>query len=151
MLESLRMRMVKSQIAISIAALCIVMLLYSPLCSLSCAFSSCAFSKAEAAKPDEQSGHCRGSHESQEESSTPQPSPSAPSEDSGNCPSHVDAIAALPSVGNANVGLHQVLQPVAAEPVYVTAFHLDTRGVIRAEGTAFRSPPTKALNSILRI
>src|SRR5215211_1009594 len=74
LLEFLCMRTAKSQtaISISIAALCIVMLLYSPLCSLSCALNSCASSKAEAAKSGEQLGHCHHSEEPQEQSSTPQ-------------------------------------------------------------------------------
>ena len=145
------MRTAKPQIVISVAALCIVMLMYSPLCSLSCAFSSCLFSKAQTVKSDEQPHHCHSSEAPKKQSSTPQQIPSAPSDDSGNCPSHVDAVAIVPSTINANVGLHHDLQPVPVEPVSISAFYLDLRGAIRDEGIAFRSPPTKARNSVLRI
>src|SRR5215210_3918011 len=121
------MRTAKSHIALSVAALSIIMLLYSPLCSLSCALNSCAFTKAETAKPVEQPGHCHSSKEPKEQSSTPKQSPSAPSDDPGSCPAHVDAIAVLPSAVNANAGLHQDMQPVPAEPVSIAVFHLDLR------------------------
>src|SRR5215216_2646556 len=134
------MRTAKSQMAVSVAALCIVMFMYSPLCNIKCALNSCTFTKAETAKPAEQSGHCHGSDKSKETSSPPQHSHSAPRphNDSSNCPSHVDGVAVVPSTINANAGLHQDMQPVAAELVSVAAFHLDLRGAIRAEGTAFR-------------
>jgi hypothetical protein len=145
------MRTAKSQTAISIAALCVVMLLYSPLCSLSCALNSCASSKAEVAKSGEQPRHCHGSEEPQEQSSTPQQNPSEPSDDSGNCPSHVTAIAVLPSSLNTNVEQHQVLQPVSVEPAIIAVLHFDRRGELRAEEMSSKSPPACAINSVLRI
>lgn len=150
LLVFLCMRAAKPQMAVSIASLCIVLLLYSPLCSLSCALNSCVSSKAESAKSGEQPHHCH-SEEPQEQSSPPQGSPSVPADDSGNCPSHVNVVAVVPSIINANIALHPDLQPVAAEPVSIIAFQFDLRRAIRAEGTAFRSPPTRAINSILRI
>lgn len=151
LLESIPMRTAKSRIAVSIANLCIVMLMYSPLCSLSCALNSCVFSKAGTAKPDEQPHHCRGSQEPQEESSTPGKIPSAPLDDSGDCPSHVNLIAALPVKVNANVESHQVLHPVSVEPAIIAVLYFDRRGEIRAEEMSFKSPPARAINSVLRI
>lgn len=145
------MRAAKPQIAISIAALCIVMLLFSPLCSLSCALNSCVFSKAETAKSDEQPHHCHSSEEAQEQSSTPQKNPSAPLDDSGDCPSHVNAIAVLPVKVNANLESHQVLQPVTVEPAMIAVLYFDRRGELRAEEMSFKSPPARAINSVLRI
>jgi len=145
------MRTAKSQTVISIAALCTLMLLYSPLCSLSCALNSCASSKAEAAKSGEQPHHCHGSEEPQEQSSTSRQNPSEPSDDSGNCPSHVTAIAVLPSSLNTNVELHQVLQHVSAEPAIIAIHHFDRRGELRAEELSFKSPPVSAITSVLRI
>ena len=145
------MRTAKPQVAISIAALCSVMLLFSPLCSLSCALNSCLFSKAETAKSDEQPHHCHSSEKPQEESSKPQQNPSAPLDDSGNCPSHVNAIAALPVKVNANVESHQVLQPVPVEPALIAVLYFDRRGELRAEEMSFKSPPVSARNSVLRI
>ena len=145
------MRTAKSQVAISIAALCIVMLLYSPLCGLSCAFSSCVFSKAAVAKTDEQPHHCHGSPEPQEQSPTPKKNRSAPLDDSGNCPSHASAVAVLPVKVNANEELHNVLQPVAVEPAVIVILSFDLRGELRAEEMSFKSPPARAANSVLRI
>jgi hypothetical protein len=112
--------------------------------------NSCVFSKAETAKSDEQPQHCH-SEEPQERSSSPQKNPSAPSDDSGNCPSHVTAIAVLPSSLNTNVELHQALHPVSAEPAIIAVLHFDRRGELRAEEMSFKSPPSRATNSVLRI
>ena len=150
LLVFLRMRTAKSHLAVSVAALCILVILYSPLCSLSCAFSSCISSIVEIAGSHEQPHHCH-SEEPQEQSSTPPHGPSTPADDSGNCPGHVNVVAVVPSIINANVAAPQDSQPVFSEPVSFFAFHLDLRGAIRAEGTAFRSPPTRAINSVLRI
>jgi hypothetical protein len=145
------MRTAKPQIAIWVSALCVVMLLYSPLCTISCALNSCIFSKAEFAKSDEQPHHCHGSEEPQEQSPTPQQNPSAPYDDSGNCPSHVNEIAVLPVKVSPNVALHQVLQPVPAEPTIIAVLYFDRRGELRAEEMSFKSPPARATNSVLRI
>jgi len=147
----LRIREAKPQTANSIAALCIVMLLFSPLCSLSCALNSCVFSKAVTAKSDEQPHHCHGSQEPEEQPSAPQKSPSAPLDDSGNCPSHVSAVAILPVKVDGKVHLQQVPQPVAVEPVIIAILNFDRRGELRAEEMSFKSPPGRAINSVLRI
>ena len=151
LLEFPCMRTAKSHTAISIATLCIVMLLFSPLCSLSCALNSCVFSKALTAKSDEQPHHCHGGQEPEEQSSTPQKNPSAPLDDSGNCPSHASEIAVLPVKVDAKVHLHQVIQPVSVEPVVIAVLHFDRRGELRAEEMSFKSPPGRATNSVLRI
>lgn len=147
------MRTAKPPLLISLAAIGIAMLLYSPLCSLSCALNSCAFSRAVSPAPDERSGHCHARLPGHASSApTPQgpPAPPPPT-DSGNCPAHVDGVAALPSMLNANAGLQQNLQPEAAEPAIMAGLSFDLRGVMRADGTALRSPPARPINSVLRI
>jgi hypothetical protein len=147
------MQTAKAHIAISVAVFSIVMLLYSPLCSLSCAISNCALSKAVTSKSSEQPGHCHGSPESEEESSMPGQDPSAPDapEDSSACPFHVEAAATLPSTANLSADLNNLLQPVPADPQAIAIFYFDHRGEMRAEEAPFRSPPASPRKTVLRI
>ncbi|HKY03952.1 MAG TPA: hypothetical protein VJQ56_03630 [Blastocatellia bacterium] len=101
-----------------------------------------------ASRPDEA---CHGGGESQEQPTTPHHGPSAPSDDSGNCPAHVDVSVVFPPTMTGHVGLYHISQPVEAEPVLVAVFYFDRRGEIRAEEKSFKSPPSRALNSVLRI
>ena len=147
------MHTAKYRMAIAIAFLSIAGILYSPMCNLSCALSSCTGATSASAGPGEQSNHCHRTADSQEQSSAPLQSPLSPQpgDNSGTCPSHVEPIAVLPPTVNTTVGMNQILHSVSIEPVTIAAFYFDIRCAIRAEGKPFRSPPSLAISSILRI
>ena len=147
------MRTAKKRPALIASVFAILGLLYSPLCALRCASSDCALlTTRKVADQPEQSRHCH--HQDSEESSTnPQQHPGAPAprNDSGDCPSHTDAIAILSSAVKAPAVLHQVAPPVIADLPITAYFSFDGFAAKFAEGRPFRSPPKRAVISVYRI
>src|SRR5260370_29785679 len=92
------MHTAKNRLALLAAVIAVGVLLYSPLCSLSCAASDCS-SLPKVAKQSEQSSHCHHHQDSGEQSKKSNQHSNAPERhrDSGDCPTHTDAIGLLSS------------------------------------------------------
>ena len=162
------MHTARNPIAFVASVIAIGVLLYSPLCTLSCAASDCSvLPKSKVAKQKEQSSHCHHhqdsaeqsteSHqdskdseeqttESRQESNAPQPQ-----RDSGDCPTHTDAVAILSSAAKAPTVLQQNLQPISAVLSETLYFSFDGFASNSAGGRHFRSPPKRAVISVYRI
>ena len=148
-------RTAKNRFALLASIIAIGVLVYSPLCSLSCAASDCSLlPKTKTAKQNAPTGHC---HQHQNEEQQPTDSRSqhnAPEpdrhRDSGDCPTHTDAIAILASAVKAPAVVQQSLPLVAALPEtsYVS---FDGFAAKFAEARSFRSPPKRAVISVYRI
>ena len=152
-----RMRIVhtaKNKFAWLASIIAIGVLVYSPLCTLSCATSDCTLlPKTKTAKQTEPSGHCH-SHQDEEQPTDSHSQPNAPEpdrhRDSGDCPTHTDAIAILASAVKAPAVVQQSLPLLAALPEasYVS---FDGFAAKFAEVRSFRSPPKRAVISVYRI
>ena len=146
------MRVERSRLALLPAVISLAVLLYSPLCSLSCAAFDCSSVPATMETPERaESGHChsgkgpqRPPAESHPDSNAPEPQP-----DSGNCPAHTDTIAVLSSAVRVPAILLQSVQPVTIIPPEAISFSL--LAARTADGRPFRSPPERALTSVYRI
>lgn len=164
------MRTASKPIAFLASVISIGVLLYSPLCVLSCAASDCsAFSKSKVAKHKKQSSHChhrqqdsdaqsteshQDSKDSEEQSTESHQEPNAPEpqRDSGDCPTHTDAVAILSSAVKAPTAvLQQNLQPIFAILSETLYFTFDSFASKSAGGRHFRSPPKRAVISVYRI
>lgn len=148
------MRSARNRLGLVASVIAIAVLLYSPLCRLSCAASDCAsLPKTKAAKPEEQSGHCHHHQDAEEQSTDSRQETDAPGphKDQGDCPTHTDAPAVLSSAVKAPAGLHQGAPPsVVALPI-TAYFSFDGFAAKFAEGRPFRSPPKRAVISVYRI
>lgn len=174
------MRTARKPIAFMASVIAIGVLLYSPLCSLSCAASDCSvLQKAKVAKQKGQSSHCH-QHQDPEEQSTEhhdakdseglsteshhdakdsegqstesrQESGAPEHRDSGDCPTHTDAVAILSSAVKAPSVLQQNVQPMIAVLSETFNFSFDGFASKSAGGRHFRSPPKRAVISVYRI
>jgi hypothetical protein len=108
--------------------------------------------KTKVAKQNEQSSHCHHHQDSEEQSKSKQHS-NAPERhrDSGDCPTHTDAIALLSSAGKTPTVVHQGVQPVVAALPEAVYSSFDGGAAKFAEGRSFRSPPKRAVISVYRI
>ena len=148
------MHTARNPLALLASVIVIGMLLYSPVCSLSCAASDCSLlPKAKVTKQKEQSGHCHHHQDSEQQSTKSNHSSNAPERhrDSGDCPTHTDAIALLSSAVKAPTIVHQSVQPVVATLPKAFYFSFDDFAAKFAEGRPFRSPPKRAVISVYRI
>ncbi len=148
------MQMAQNKFALLASVIVIGVLVYSPICSLSCAASDCSLLPKTTAKQNEQPGHCHKHHDaeqhppdSREQSNAPEPERH---KDSGDCPTHTDAIAILSHAVKAPSVVQQSLRPVAAllETSYVS---FNVFSAKFAENRSFRSPPKRAVISVYRI
>lgn|SRR5512143_985426 len=145
----------KNRFALIASIIAIGVLVYSPMCTLSCAASDCSLlPKTKTEKQTKPSGHCH-QHQNTEEHPTDSDSQSNAPEperdrDSNDCPTHTDAIALLSSAVKAPTVVQQSLPLVAAIPEtpYVS---YDGFAAKFAEGSPFRSPPKRAVISVYRI
>ena len=146
------MQLAKNRLALLASAIVIGVLVYSPLCSLSCAASDCSLSP-KTAKQKDQPGHCHQHQDaehpmdSRSQSNAPEPERH---KDSGDCPTHSDGTAILSSTVKAPAAVRQSLPPVAvlADVSYVP---FDGFAAKSPEGRSFRSPPKRAVISVYRI
>jgi hypothetical protein len=105
------------------------------------------------AKQKEQSSHCHHHQDSEEQSTKSEDHSNSPEQhrDSGDCPTHTDAIAVLSSAVKATAAVLQSVQPTIAalpETFYVS---FDRFAGKFAEGRPFRLPPKRAVISVYRI
>ena len=162
------MRTVRNPIVFVSAVIAIGVLLYSPLCSLSCAASDCSvLPKSKVAKQKGQSSHCHQHQDSEEQSteshqdtkdseeqsteSHQETNAPEPQRDSGDCPTHTDAIAILSSAIKAPTVLQQNVQPIIAALPETFDFSFDGFAFKSAGSRHFRSPPKRAVISVYRI
>jgi len=148
------MRTVKNTLGMVASVTAVVVLLYSPLCSLSCAASDCSsLPKTKAAKHSEPSSHCHHHQDSEEQSTESHHDSNAPNpdRDPGDCPAHTDAIAILSSAVKAPTVLHQSAPPVIAALPATLYFSFGEFAAKAAAGRPFRSPPKRAVISVYRI
>ena len=147
------MHAAKNRLALVASIIAIGVLLYSPLCSLSCAASGCSvLPKMKVATQNEQSSHCHH-HHSEEQSTNSNQRSNIPERhrESGDCPTHTDAIALLSSAVKAPTVVQQTSQPVAAPLPEAFYSSFDSFAAKFAEGRPFRSPPKRAVISVYRI
>ena len=148
------MQTAKNRLALLASVIAVGVLLYSPLCSLSCAASdSSLLPKAKVAKQNEQSSHCHHHQDSEEQSTKSNRHSSVPvrHQGSSDCPTHTDSIALLSSVVRTPTVVHHGVPHVVAafhEPFYSS---FDDIAAKFAEGRPFRSPPKRAVISVYRI
>ena len=153
-----RMRIVhtaKNRFALLASIIAISVLVYSPLCRLSCAASDCSLlPTTKTAKQNVPTGHCHSHQDEEQQPSDSHSQPNAPEperhRDSGDCPTHTDALAILSSAARAPSVVQQPL-PVAAalpETLYVSFNGFAAKF---AEARSFRSPPKRAVISVYRI
>src|SRR6266404_79323 len=147
--------MAKNRFALLASVIVIGVLVYSPICSLSCAASECSLlPKTKTAKQSERSGHCHQHKEAEQHPTDSRQQSNAPEperhKDSGDCPTHTDAIAILSHAVKAPSVVQQSLRPVAAllETSYVS---FNVFSAKFAENRSFRSPPKRAVISVYRI
>ena len=148
------MHTAKNRLALLGSVIAIGLLIYSPVCSLACAASDCSvLPKSKVAKQKEQSSHCHHQQDSEEQSTESHQESNAPEpqRDSGDCPTHTDAIAILPSAVKAPSVLQQNVQPVFAVLSETFYFSFDAFAPKSAGGRPFRSPPIRAVISVYRI
>ena len=146
------MHTAKNRLALVASVIAVGVLLYSPLCSLSCAASDCSLlPKHKIAKQTEQTSHCHHHQDSEEQSTKSNSTTPERHRDSGDCPTHTDAVAILASAVRAPTVVHQSVQPVVA--ALPEAFHSSLEGFAAKfpEGRPFRSPPKRAVISVYRI
>ncbi len=151
LLECKGMSTARSPIAFVTSVIAIGVLLYSPLCSLSCAVSDCfLLPKTKIAKQNKQSGHCHKQKDSEQPPTESHSSAPQRHGDSGDCPAHSDATALLSSAVKAPTAVQQGLTLVAALPEtsYVSFYGFAARFT---EGRPFRLPPKRAVISVYRI
>jgi hypothetical protein len=147
------MRSARNPIAFAASVIAIGVLLYSPLCSLSCFASDCSLlPKTKVAKQNEQSSHCHHHHDSEEQSAESHQDSNAPEphRDSGDCPTHTDAIAILSFAVRAPSVVQQSLAQLAAL-AETPSVSFDGFAAKFVEGRPFRSPPNRAVISVYRI
>ena len=100
----------KNRFALLASIIAIGVLVYSPLCSLSCAASDCyLMPRTKKSEEKKQPGHCH-QHKEAENHPAESPSPSNAPEperhrDSGDCPAHMDGIAILSSIVKARAAV----------------------------------------------
>ncbi len=133
------MRPAKHHLAVVLSVAILVVLSYSQVCYLNCAFYGCAGAES-VPRPAEQTGHC---HQQQSEPEQSEP------DGSTECPSHAELSALTSS------------RPVAAQGLYIS-LHLEVptsadsfiaalppaRLLIIPDDAPLRAPPTR---SVLRI
>jgi hypothetical protein len=147
------MRTARNPIAFVSSVIAIGVLLYSPLCSLSWASDCSLLPKAKVAKQQEQSSHCHHHQDSEEQSTKSEDHSSAPKQhrDSGDCPTHTDAIAVLSSAVRLPIVVQQNVQPDFAALPETFCVSFDGFSAKFAENRTFRSPPKRAVISVYRI
>jgi hypothetical protein len=175
------MRTASKPIAFLASVISIGVLLYSPLCSLSCAASDCSvLPNSKVGKQKGQSSHCQPQQDPEERStehhdangseghsteshhdatsskghsteSREESDAPDPHRDSGDCPAHTDAIAILSSEIKAPTVLQQNVQPITAVLSETLYFSFDGFAPKSAGGRPFRSPPKRAVISVYRI
>jgi hypothetical protein len=140
------MRAERTRLALLPSAISLAVLLYSPLCGLSCAAFDCSPDQTtiKSAERREESRHCH-----QEQQSTDSNAPEPP-QDSGNCPAHTDTIAVVSSVVRVPTLLLQSAQAVSVIPAGFSSPRR-VEAARTADGGPFRSPPRPALTSVYRI
>lgn len=155
LLKCKRMSTARNRLALVASVISLGVLVYSPLCSLSCAASGCSLlPKTKIAKQNEQSGHCRRHQDAEQHATDSRPQSNAPepdrNRDSGDCPTLTDAIAILSSAVKAPSVVQQSLPLVAALPEtsYVSFYGFAAKFT---EGRPFRLPPKREVISVYRI
>lgn len=148
------MHTAKNRLALLASVIAIGLLIYSPVCSLACASSDCSLlPKIKIATQSEQSGHCHKQKDSEQQPTESHHDSNAPEphRDSGDCPTHSDAVAILSSTLKAPTVLQQDVQPIIA--VLCETFYSSFDGFApkSAGGRPFRSPPKRAVISVYRI
>lgn len=129
-------------------------LLYSPLCSLSCSASDCySLSKTKATDDTKKSGHCHHNEESNQEPAKSQSHSSIPRVpgDSRDCPGHADPTAVPSSAVRAPAALQQSAPHVTAPLIDAMRLPFGARDVDAADRQPFRLPPKRAVISVYRI
>lgn len=148
-------RTAKNRFALLASIIAIGVLVYSPMCSLSCAASDCSLlPKTKTAKRTEQFGHCHQHEDAEQHPTDSGPQPNAPEpephRESGDCPTHTDALSIPSSAVKAPSIAQQTLPTAAALPeTFYVSF--DGSATKFAEGRPFRSPPKRAVISVYRI
>ena len=148
------MRTARNPIAFVASVIAIGVLLYSPLCSLSCAASDCSsLPKKKVAKQKEQLSHCHHHQDSEEQTAKSDYPSNAPEQnrDSGECPTHTDSIALLFSALRLPIVVQQNTPPVVTALPEAFCLSFDGFPAKFAEGRPFRSPPKRAVISVYRI
>ena len=146
------MHTAKNRIALLASVIAVLLLVYFPVCSLSCAISDCSLlPRTKVTKQNEQSSHCHQHRDSDQQPTESHPHSNAPEPpgDSRDCPGHNDAIALL-SAKTPIVVQQSVQQAIAALPDTV-AFSDQGLAAKSADGRSFRSPPKRAVISVYRI
>ena len=145
----------KNRFAWLASIIAIGVLVYSPLCSLSCAASDCTLlPKTKTAKQSVPSGHCHSHQDEEQQPTESRSQPNAPGperhRDSGDCPTHADALAILSSAAKAPSVVQHTL-PMAAAIPETSYVSFDGFAAKFAEARSFRSPPKRAVISVYRI
>ena len=146
------MHTAKNRLALLGSIIAIALLIYSPVCSLACATSNCSLlPKTKSEKQNNQSGHCHKQKDSDQPPPESQSNAPDPHRDSGDCPTHTDAVAILSSALKAPTVLQQNVQSVFAVHSETFYFSFDAFAPKSAGGRPFRSPPKRAVISVYRI
>lgn len=148
------MHTANNRLALLTSVIAIGLLMYSPVCSLSCAASDCSLlPKSKVAKQNKPSSHCHQRQDSEEQPAKSHQNSNAPEphRDSGDCPTHTDAVAILSSAAKAPAVVQQSLQPGVAALPETSYVSFDGFVAKFVEGRPFRSPPKRAVISVYRI
>ena len=142
------MHTAKNPLALVASFIAIGILLYSPLCNLSCAAADCSLlPRTRVAKETKQSSHCHQHEDSEQQTDQHPNSPECPND----CPTHTDAIAILSSTAKAPAAVQQSLQRIIAALPETPIFSYEGFPAQSAGGRPFRSPPKRAVISVYRI